>query len=543
MKYKVLIPTSGIGSRLGDITKYTNKSLVKIGKKPAISYIIEKYPKATEFVITLGYYGDHIQQFLEMAYPDRHFTFVNVDKFQGPGTSLGYSMLQAKNELQCPFIYNACDTITFDNIKEPSTNWVAGYNTSNLSQYDSYDVSADSIITNMFEKGEIRSDFAYVGLIGVNDYKSFWNQMEKLYIENPEVKRLSDFWCINSLVQDGTKWNHTEINSWYDIGNVQALQKARDEFPDKFPILDKVKESIYLFDDFVIKFFSDEDMVTKRVKRAQILEGLTPSISGKSKNFYKYQYAHGDLFSDVAIPRTFIELVEWATKNLWKPVEFDATEHKKLCFDFYYKKTDQRITEFMKNRNDQIDIINGETVPTLTEMFREINHNWLCESKPVRYHGDFILDNIIKPEHGFVLLDWRQDFAGNIEVGDMYYDLAKLNHNLTVNHDIVSKDLFSITKRNGEVNVDIHRKQTLIECQQKYHAWIVDNGYDLSKVKALTAIIWLNMAALHHKPFDEFLYFFGKYNLYKTLKETKNGYDPKFKLSTSTGVSLLPIME
>ena len=80
-EYKVLITTSGIGSRLGDLTKYTNKSLVRVGKKPAISYIIEKYPVDIELVITLGYYGNQVRDFLTLAYPERNFNFIEVDKF------------------------------------------------------------------------------------------------------------------------------------------------------------------------------------------------------------------------------------------------------------------------------------------------------------------------------------------------------------------------------------------------------------------------------------------------------------------------------
>ena len=45
--HKVLITTSGIGSRLGKLTDFTNKSLVRIGDKPAISHIVEYYPKNT----------------------------------------------------------------------------------------------------------------------------------------------------------------------------------------------------------------------------------------------------------------------------------------------------------------------------------------------------------------------------------------------------------------------------------------------------------------------------------------------------------------
>ena len=33
--------------------------------------------------------------------------------------------------------------------------------------------------------------------------------------------------------------------------------------------------------------------------------------------------------------------------------------------------------------------------------------------------------------------------SGELRNGDLYYDLAKLNHNLTVNHDIVGKNLFN----------------------------------------------------------------------------------------------------
>ena len=50
--YKVLLTTSGLGSRLGNLTKFTNKSLVRIGDKPVLSHIIESYPNDVEFIIT-----------------------------------------------------------------------------------------------------------------------------------------------------------------------------------------------------------------------------------------------------------------------------------------------------------------------------------------------------------------------------------------------------------------------------------------------------------------------------------------------------------
>ncbi len=147
-------------------------------------------------------------------------------------------------------------------------------------------------------------------------------------------------------------------------------------------------------------------------------------------------------------------------------------------------------------------------------MLNQINIDWLCEGIPSQFHGDFILDNIIEIKDGFKLIDWRQDFAGGLEVGDVYYDLAKLNHNLAINHDIVNKNLFNHSKNDCYILIN----SKLNECKGVLYSFIQENGYDLIKVKILTSIIWINMAPLHEYPFNDFLFNFGKYNLYKNLK-------------------------
>ena len=92
-EYKVLITTSGIGSRLGNLTNFTNKSLVRVGEKPAISHVIEHYPPNTKFVITLGHFGNLVKDFLLLAYPKIDFTFVDVKNYKGKGSSLGDRVL------------------------------------------------------------------------------------------------------------------------------------------------------------------------------------------------------------------------------------------------------------------------------------------------------------------------------------------------------------------------------------------------------------------------------------------------------------------
>ena len=66
---KVLIPTAGVGSRLGNLTDNFNKAMIPLGRRPVISHIIDSYPADTEFVIALGYQGSYIEQYLDLAYP------------------------------------------------------------------------------------------------------------------------------------------------------------------------------------------------------------------------------------------------------------------------------------------------------------------------------------------------------------------------------------------------------------------------------------------------------------------------------------------
>lgn len=520
--YKVLITTSGIGSRLGEITKYTNKALVRIGDKPSISHIIEKYPSSTTFVITLGYFGEQVKDFLEIAYPDKKFEFIFVDNYEGKGSSLLYSMNCAKKLLQEPFVFHACDTIIEDEVKGPSYNWIAGYKGNGSSNYASLStVGLD--VSEMHFKGFINCDYLHVGIVGVNDFKIFWNIATDILVNKAEDSSIGDVDVLKSLVKI-CNYKINEVKKWHDIGNIDSLEIARIKYKDNdFHVLDKLAESIFKIDNKVIKFFSDPKTLKDRVSRVQFLNNTVPEMELVKNNFYKYSYVKGELFSKVANRFNFIELIKWAEKNLWIEVKTDVKKFYEGCFDFYINKTKKRVNEFLKKKSiiDKNTIINGESISTIEKLLLQINEKVLCEGKPTHFHGDFILDNILKINNtDFKLIDWRQDFASNIEAGDMYYDLAKLAHNLVVNHEMIDNNNFYINiESDGVVNLNIHRLQTLVDCENIYFSYLHENGYDVTKVKLLRAIIWLNMSPLHHHPFDNFLFYFGKYELHRILNE------------------------
>ena len=97
------------------------------------------------------------------------------------------------------------------------------------------------------------------------------------------------------------------------------------------------------------------------------------------------------------------------------------------------------------------------------------------------------------------MLDWRQDFAGSLKFGDVYYDLAKLNHGLIISHEIINKKLFEISKIGNTITFDFLRKQNIVKCQGYFNKWLEEKGYSLHKVNILTALVFINNSPLHHR--------------------------------------------
>lgn len=375
------------------------------------------------------------------------------------------------------------------------------------------------------EKGAMDFDYLHIGIIGVLDYKKFWNTLIRLHRADPYDDTLNDCRVVAEMIKEKMSFDVINFPIWHDIGNIASLHRARAQMPDHFHNLDKVDESIFLFDKFVIKFFANTKNVADRIARTKLLRGLVPALEGKpGKNFYRYKFVPGSLYSRSATPADFGRFLGWARENVWKKMhEVSDKEFGKVCRDFYEKKTKERVAQFLSCNTitDEAHVINGEHVPSVAEMLAMVDFGYLAQTEQRRFHGDMVLENIVKTADGYCLVDWRQNFGGLLGAGDMYYDLAKLNHNLTVNHDIVLDNGFTVKIAGSAITCDIMRKDNLVRCERVLHDFIRAEGFDMRKVEILTPIIWLNMAPLHHHPFNLFLYYFGKLNLWRALQNNK----------------------
>jgi glucose-1-phosphate thymidylyltransferase len=230
--FKVLITTSGTGSRLQKFTDNTNKSLISVKGRYVIDYIIELYPNSVELVITLGYFGDKVQEYISKKYPDRNITFINVTPYEGKGSSLGYSMLQAREHLQCPFIFHCNDTIVRGNIPSPEKNNWDGVSLGNDTEtFNTHSFSSvlitDKEITTMQLKDAPRADALHIGLVGIKDYQDFWRILNTLYRDNPQDNTLNDCAVIIRMLKIGKIFHPVFFNHWYDTGNLKNLENAK----------------------------------------------------------------------------------------------------------------------------------------------------------------------------------------------------------------------------------------------------------------------------------------------------------------------------
>jgi len=531
--YKVCILAAGLGTRMGALSEHINKAVLPINFKAAISYIVEKFPKETEIVIAVGHKKETITDYLALAHPERRFTFVEVDKYIGPGTGPGYSLLQCKDHLHCPFIFVAADTIVLEEVPAPNENWFGISPVKDTEKYCTVKIK-NNLIYQIDDKIKTDNKFAFIGLAGIHDYEDFFSALEK----NKEL--------ISGEIQVSNGFKHliekklTPIGfTWFDTGSLNNYIETNKNFSGEEKKFDfsKGDEFLYFVSGKVIKYFADAEIAKKRTERAGYLKGLCPEIEGVKNNFYAYKKIDGQTLYSVLNNQLVVDFLHWAKPNLWKEQKLTEAESRifsEACRKFYLEKTQKRLQMFYEKRNliDSENNINGVAVPTLPELFNKVDWDYICKGTPSNFHGDLQFDNVLvtrdKVSHlqKFVLLDWRQDFGGLTQYGDLYYDLAKMYGGMILPYQLIKEGMFSFDMSGSSVYYNYFIKNDLLEAKETYENFLRRNGYDLDKIKILTAIIFLNMSPLHHDPFDVMLYYLGKAMLHRSLlqaSETKRG--------------------
>jgi len=516
----VIIPTAGIGSRLDLHTKNFNKSMIQLGDTPVISKIIDSYPSNAKFVIIIGYKGSHIEEYLKLVYPKKNITIVRVKLFDGPGSGLSYSLSQALKFMKEPFFFHANDTIFTDKkfySKVNSDTMFLHKKNSDTMKYATVEIN------KKYKKihgklNYLRKDFFnYTGVAFIKDFNKFKKLIKNFKVNDGELA------YFKTLNVNDIKLKF--VKGWYDIGSKITKETAETYFSNTKSILPKYDQGIFFKNNKVYKFFTNKDIIKKRFDRSKLLKPYVPKLLKKTNFFYVYNYCKGTIFSKIKKKKKeFPKLLNWLNQSFWKKINlnnFKKLNFEQKCNSFYYEKSLSRINYLYEKNNiyDKIEYINKVKVPKISSMFERINWRELNAGIAVNFHGDLHFENIIKYKKKITLLDWREDFSGIKKYGDIYYDLAKINHGLIIDHSIIKSSKYAVNINKKDIRINFLQPKENKDCQRELFKFLKKNNYSEKKVKILTSLIFLNIAGLHHYPYSIFLYYLGKLMLAQSLND------------------------
>lgn len=502
----VLILAAGTGSRLGNLTNNVNKAMLPINNKAIISYIIDKFPKEYEFIVALGYKGKILKEYLQLIYPEHKFIFIDIDNFDKDNSGPGYSALKCKSYLQRPFYFTTVDCIIDSKIPHLDGNWMGVYPTSYPEKYSTVKLDTQGNILDFVNKNNEGYDNAFIGLASIWDFDIFWKELEN-NIEKGEI--VSAFNKIT--VYPSFKAKHLY---WLDTGNLDDLNKTKQHLNDKPLSLYKTTDEITYKEKKFIKFIPDKNIIKNKTKRAHLLKGLIPTNFENKEYFISYDwepgltlYNHDSVFIYTEF-LLFLDKVMHISEKYQGPLE--------LFNKFYFEKTEDRKKMFIDRFGDKyFDIeynINGCSYKSLNYLLSKIKINDIYSSFSfyTEFHGDLQFDNIIYSEKrkDFVYIDWRESFGGHTEGGDLYYDLSKIYGGCIIPYHLVkNKSFIKLKEGYSVVEYQYDLPQSLFEFITKYETWLVEKGFNLTKIKIITALIFLNMSPLHDDVFGKTLLF------------------------------------
>lgn len=485
---RIALLTAGPGTRLGPLTEGRNKGLLSVDNEAVVSHLLDRLPNVP-VVVALGHCGVQVRQYLEMAHPDREFVFREVD-YTGPKASSGYSLWQLRDLLPGPFLFATNDTV----IEQPAwfrgCNWVGVSRRADTEKYTGVTLS-EGRVTCIYRKGEPGGQYAYIGLAEIHDTDDFWASLGKKF----PCSDIEGLYGLDPLYADSY--------TWMDTGDEELWRGSAH--------LRKPGQDLYFRDSRVIKFFADPKQVRDRVARAEVLAGLVPEVVESNDYFFAYEWVNGMPLS----PADTVQFLNWCERNLWEPRE--ATHAAKRARYFYARKTKHRLKRLFAGEavRDRAYTVNGVPCPRAWEMVDRLGDSFFDNTRMVRWHGDLHPTNVLRTGEGYTLLDWRADYAGLLEAGDQYYDLAKLHHGLLVDHEWLD-DLW-VDVQGNEAEIDFVVPYQNLRALSVLERWVRARGLSVGRVRTIAALVCLNSSPLHHYPYNQFLYFLGTMLLQEAL--------------------------
>jgi hypothetical protein len=226
-------------------------------------------------------------------------------------------------------------------------------------------------------------------------------------------------------------------------------------------------------------------------------------------------YAYPNAYWVMMLPRTFDDCITLANHlNTFLESAFDYGHGSLEAFArfmyrektiSYYNDLYENFPKYRKMLDARELVINGTSYMNFNQIgYQAIEEVQKCYDGDTResfVHGDLCFSNILfnvnraNDMSAMKLIDPRGNLGDKINLGDQYYDLAKLMHSTHGGYEYIINDDFSVYDC-GDEGYELKIPQNLL-LQQMFEDMIYSK-YDERRIKLIQGLIFIGMVSRHY---------------------------------------------
>lgn len=494
-----VVLAAGRGSRLGRIGDDLPKCLLPLNGRAVLSHQLDLAPPDSRKIIVTGYRSAQVREYLNLAHPGENITVIEEERWgRGPGASL----LEARDVVgDDDMIFVACDTLwePYYDLWDEENSWVAtapipaGTPAARWCRI----VTDDDFVTRIDDKTPDVAPgsrcWTALAHVARADLRTFWSGLVEANTIAGEIQLSAG---LTAVVDAGQPIVVYDVD-WLDVGDERAFRSAIATLGGYDPL--KPDQITYVLPERgrVVKFHTNRDKTRWRVERAKLIGDAVPrTIDSFNGTMAASDYVDGEPLYHLMdrYPFNFISpLLDWWEDRFWStrtryvespPNVIEVSDH------FYRAKTFERVTALDP-------ALSARALDVITRVDWEALVDGVI---PGTFHGDLTFANVIAREDetapdGVHLtgIDWREDYAGVVEWGDLRYDLGKMIAGTRFHWLRATYGDF----RRWDVGANVQR---VLE-----DGMIARFGVNVDDVRRIAALCLINSAALHAAPMDEIL--------------------------------------
>lgn len=284
--------------------------------------------------------------------------------------------------------------------------------------------------------------------------------------------------------------------------HVVAVQQIRLTTPKT------TNEVTYKLGNRVFKFSSNSQISANRLRSGLRLGDFAPRNLIHEDLFLIYDWEEGKNLYEIDSFEIYIKFLNVLQK---RTKEAKIWSDDPLIRTFYEQKVIVRKEKILERYGEKFVnskcIINNQLFESVSFYLDQINSEMFQNhSLYSNFHGDLHFTNIIYNDKAdrFVGVDWADSFVGCLYGGDIYYDLSKFYAGCLFPFIYFHHPNQVLCARDGNtINYSYDRSISLMKMTKRYEKWIMENDFDLIKIKLITGLIFVCISPLHDDIFSQ----------------------------------------